>query len=1018
MKKSLIMLGLIIASKSFFAQDWVDMAAKPNANLYEIQKEFNKFFAEKDLTVKSTGYKAFKRWEYFVGPRVYPTGNLSVMNQASKNYADFLLENKAEGKLNSNSAAMSTTWTAAGPIGAPTGSVGGQPRKAGRDNFITFHPTNPLIMYAGSAGGGLWITTNGGTSWYTTTDNLTTGAISDLAIDPTNPNIMYLANGGGDDLLAGTSSPSDGVYKSIDGGNTWTQTSLTFLQSANRAIHRIVLDPTNSSIVFAATSVGLYKSTNSGATWALASGVHFWDIKFHPTNPTIMYGAGTSFYRSTNSGATFTQISSGITTTQSNRMCIAVTPTNPTNVYVVASRSSDSQFLAVYRSTDNGITFTTASTTPNILGNACAGNSTGAGQGWYDLAIAASPTNPNEIVVGGVNVWKSTDNGSTWTIIGCWVGTGSPPYIHADIHELEYTKTGTLYSSNDGGIFSYNGSSWPDLTANRNIAQMYKIGLSAITPNRWITGHQDNGTNIRTGVSTNYIASLAGDGMDCFIDRTADNTMFGEQYNGSLNRSFNGGASWTGCAPPAQSGTGAWVTPWKQDPQTASTIYAGYAQLWKSTNQGTSWTQAGTSGGGGTIVEFAIAPSNNQIIYVLYTGAIRKTTNGGATWTNATNGITGGALTFITVDPTDPNTAWATVSGYTAGSKVWQTVDGGATWMNISSNLPNLPANCSVYETGSNDRIYIGMDIGIYYKDNSSTNWTLYNTGLPNTVVMDMEMSPASPGKIYAATYGRGVYEADVVPVTAAPVANFSSYSNYCVGVTQTMNDNSTNTPTTWSWTVTPATGVTINSASVQNPTLTFSNPGIYTVSLISGNSFGSSPISTKTVGVYSIPTLSLSANTVTICEVDPVIVTASGANTYTWSDGGGNNATVTYTVNGDQTFTVTGSNFGCIATATLQVYNILCTGVLELGANNTSFNVYPTPAIDNITLKMNGSKNIDVTFEVYDVSGKLVIKQNGSFSKDKLEQKINVAALANGIYFLKVVSKQGSSQNLKIVKE
>ena len=338
--------------------------------------------------------------------------------------------------------------------------------------------------------------------------------------------------------------------------------------------------------------------------------------------------------------------------------------------------------------------------------------------------------------------------------------------------------------------------------------------------------------------------------------------------------------------------------------------------------------------------------------------------------------------------------------------------------MNISSNLPNIAANCSVYEPNSNDRIYIGMDIGIYYKDNSSTNWTLYNTGLPNTVVMDMEMSPASPGKIYAATYGRGVYEADVVPVTAAPVANFSSYNNYCAGVTQTMNDNSTNTPTTWSWSVTPATGVTINSASVQNPTLTFANPGTYTVSLISGNSFGSSPVSTKTVGVYSIPTLSLSATSVTICEVDPVIVTVSGANTYTWSDGGGTNATVTYTVSGDQTFTVTGSNFGCISTATLEVINILCTGVLELGANNASFNVYPNPAIDNVTLKMNGSKNLDVTLELYDISGKLIIKQNASFSKDKSEQKLNISNIANGIYSLKVVSKQGSSQSLKIVKE
>jgi photosystem II stability/assembly factor-like uncharacterized protein len=395
-------------------------------------------------------------------------------------------------------------------------------------------------------------------------------------------------------------------------------------------------------------------------------------------------------------------VTSGVPTSGSNRMAIAVTPTNPSAVYVIASNSSDSQLLGVYRSANDGVNFTTASTTPNIIGNSCAGATNGPGIGWYALAIAASPINPNEIVVGGVNVWKSLDGGTNWNMIGCW--NSQNPYIHADIHELEYTSDGTLFSANDGGIFSYNGSQWPDLTANRNIAQIYKIGLSGLTPNKWITGHQDNGTNIKSGA--NYIASLAGDGMDCFIHRTSDSTMFGSQYNGSLNRSFNGGASWFACTPPGLNGTGAWVTPWKQDPQIDSTIYAGFTQLWKSTNLGTSWTQAGTSGANGKIIEFAIAPSNNQVIYVLYSGTIRKTIDGGTTWTNVTNGLSGGEFTFITVDPTDPNTAWVTMSGYSAGNKVFQTLDGGATWMNISSNLPNLPANCSVYEKGSNDRIY------------------------------------------------------------------------------------------------------------------------------------------------------------------------------------------------------------------------------------------------------------------------------------------------------------------------
>lgn len=1019
MKKIILLLGVILASNNSFSQEWIEMASKPGANLYEIQKEFYKSFEGKDITIKSTGYKAFKRWEYFVEPRVYPTGNISVLSQTSKNYSDFLKNyndptNNA-GKFSNANSVMSATWVPVGPIGAPTGSVGGLPRKAGRDNFITFHPSIPNTFYAGAAGGGLWETTNAGTSWITNTDQLPVTAVSDLVIDPTNTNVMYLATGGGDDILSAFPVSSDGVYKSTDAGVTWTPCGLTFSVSQGRVIHKLVLDPTNSQIVFAATNAGIFRSTNGGSTWTTVSTVNTWDIKFHPTNPTIVYACGTAFYRSTNSGLTFAIVSNGIPTSGSNRMALAVTPTNSSYVYVLASKSSDSQFLGVYRSTNDGVNFTTMSTTPNIIGNSCAGTSTGQGQGWYDLAIAASPITPDEIVVGGVNVWKSVNGGTNWSMIGCWNSVN--PYIHADIHELEYSSTGTLYSANDGGMFVYNGTNaWTDITAQRNIAQIYKIGLSGITVNKWITGHQDNGTNIKNGA--NYTASLAGDGMDCFIDRTNDNNMFAEQFNGNIYRSTNGGVSWVSISAGV-TGTGAWVTPWKQDPINAATIYTGRNQLFKSTNLGTSWTQLGTTGGGGSMVEFAIAPSNNQIIYVIYAGSIRKTIDGGTTWTNVTGtAASGGALTFITISPTDPNKAWVTVSGYNAGNKIFQTVDGGATWMNISSNLPNLPANCSVYEPGSNDRIYIGMDVGIYYKDNSSANWTLYNAGLPNVAIMDMEISPAAPGKIYAATYGRGVYEADIIQTTAAPVPNFSYYGPLCVGVNKVLIDNSSNTPTSWSWTITPSTGVTFNSTSVQTPTMNFTTAGVYTISMISGNSFGQGPVSTQTVLVQTIPNLVLSTNSVVSCDNDPVTVTASGASSYTWSNGGGNNATATYTFGIDFTYTVTGSNGGCLSTQTLAVSILNCVGVVEIETTNTSFKVFPSPALDNIYLKINEAKNIDVVIEIYDMTGKLVLKQNSSFTKDKTEFKLNVASLAKGIYNLKVSSQKGSSQTLKIVKD
>lgn len=1012
MKSFLLSVGFIGITASASAQDWVEMMRDDHANFYKIQENFYKFFSDKDLTVKSTGYKAFKRWEYIVEPRVYPSGDLSVMNQTAKNYTDFLLKYNLNNNQNKSMAA-SATWTAMGPMGAPTGLVGGLPRKAGRDNFLSFHPSSPNTIFAGTPSGGMWMTTNGGTSWTTSTDNLPVSGCSDLVVDPSNNNIVYLATGDGDGSGSITPNPSDGVYKSTDGGATWTITSLTFPQSSNRSIRRLLIDPTNPQILLCGTNSGIYRTTNAASTWSLVSTVTCWDLEFKPGDPNTVYASGTAFYRSTNGGVNFSLVSTGIPTSGSNRMQIAVTPTNPTNVYVLASKSSDSQFMGVYMSTDNGSTFTTQSTTPNIIGDSCGGTSTGQGQGWYDLAIAASPTTPGEIVVGGVNIWRSTNNGTNWTNIGCW-NSPTSLYVHADIHDLEYTPTGTLYTANDGGIYYYTGSSWTDITAQRNIAQIYKLGLSALTPSLWITGHQDNGTNIRNGA--NYVASLAGDGMDCFIDRTNDNVMYAEQYNGNIYRSTNGGTSWASISA-GLTGTGAWVTPWKQDPVAANTIYCGRNQLFKSTNQGTSWTQLGTTGGAGSMVEFAIAPSNNQVIYTLYSASIRKTTNGGTTWSNATGNVSGGSLTFLTIDPNDENHVWVTISGYSATNKVYETIDGGTTWLNITANLPNIPANCSVYEPGSNDRIYIGMDVGVYYKDNSSSTWTLYNNGLPNTPVYDMETTPAAPGKLFAATFGRGVYAVDFVPVSSAPVATYTYYSAACVGAGKIFYDNSSNNPSSWSWSVTPSAGVTFNSAA-QNPTVNFTTPGTYTVAMMSGNSFGNSSVYSQTITVSTTPTLVLSQTSATVCQGDPLVMSATGALTYTWSNGGGTAQTATYVPSINWTYTLTGSNSGCISKATFTVTVDPCVGIIKLSNETVDLKVYPNPANDRITVSIAATKSHDVTLEVVDINGKLITKQKVNYNKDRTEHKIDLSHYPAGNYFVKIISKDAELKTVKFIKE
>ncbi|MFN5183909.1 MAG: VPS10 domain-containing protein [Bacteroidota bacterium] len=842
---------LSVCFNSIKAQLWVDKMLDPNSNFYDIKQEFNNYWSTRPYE-KGKGYKQFKRWEYLMEPRCYPSGDVKLVSQTYDNFVQW--ENfYAAAHTTQLPSVMSSTWTPVGPIGAPTNG------NAGRINFVRFHPTNTNTIYVGAPDGGLWITTNGGTSWSTNTNQLSVIGCSDIAIDPSNPSTLYLATGDGD---AGDSY-SVGVFKSTDGGLTWNTTGLTWTVNQARTISRLIIDPTNPQILLAASSVGIWRTSNGGTNWTQTSTTPVNDIEFKPGATATVYATGTRFLKSTNNGASFTQITTGLpANTAVDRMSVAVSVANAAYVYVLAGNATDNGFNGVYRSTNDGASFTTQATTPNLMGWSNNGSDVG-GQSWFDQGLAVSPTNANEVLVGGVNVWRSTNGGTSWTIYGHWTGSGAP-FIHADIHALEYNSAGTIYAGCDGGIFKRNATTWQDLSIGMNIAQIYRIGLSAsaTTPNLMITGHQDNGTNRYNG--TAWAQVMGGDGMDCFIDRTNNNVMYGEQYNGDLNRSTNGGTNWTSIIT-GLTGTGAWMTPWHQDPTTANTIYVGYQQLFKSTNQGTNWAQVtGSMTGTSTIVEFAIAPSNNQVIYVIKGNVLFKTTNGGGAWTNITTGLptTSAAMTNLAVDPSDPNNVWVTFSGYSAANKIFVTTNGGTSWTNISTGLPNIPCNTVCYTPGAtNDAIYVGMDVGVYYRDNATNTWSPYFTGLPRCKVSDLEVySPT--GKLRAATFGRSVWEVDLYnPGTAAPVAQFTSNTQViCPGQSISFTDQSSFAPTSWSWTTSPSTGVTINSATSQNPSMTFANAGTYTVTLVATNANGSdSEIKNAYITVTGTQTLPLS---------------------------------------------------------------------------------------------------------------------------------------------------------------
>ncbi len=853
MLKKTTIVALALMSGLAFGQNWSAVKEDPNSSLSEIKQAFDSEWSGKTYE-KGKGYKAFKRWYNFVEPRCYPKGNPNDAYRAPEEFQKYLaahpelqlqMDAANAARINGgNNQVMSTTWTQVGPAGAVPG--GG----AGRINKVVLDPVTSTTMYACAPAGSLWKSTNSGTTWTVLTDNLPVIGCSDLAINPLNNQEMYLATGDAD---AGD-NPSIGVYKSTNGGVTWVATALTFNASAGTRIRRLLIHPTNPQIVMCGSNAGFYRTTNGGTSWTQITTNSYRDMEFNPLNPNVIHAVSTSdYFRSSNAGLTWSNTGNGTNlSTTAGRFCIAVTPADTNYVYVLAGATGNG-FLAFYRSTNSGTTFTSMTTTPNLLGWSSTGGDTG-GQAFYDLCCAASPTNKDEVVTGGVNIWRTTNGGTSFSIYGHWTGSGAP-YVHADIHDLIYTSAAVLYVGCDGGVFRRGASSYTDLSGNMSIAQPYAVGCSGSTQNLLITGHQDNGTNRWNGTAWAY--AMGGDGMVAFIDKTNNNVMYGSQYSGSLNRSTNGGVNWTGITSGLP--TGPWVTRWMHDPTTSSTLYSGFTQVYKSTNQGTNWAVTGTMAGSGDITSIDIAKSNTQIIYASRSNGLYKSINGGTAWTTITGTLPVGsaAITDIAIDPLDPNNAWVTFSGFASGTKVYVTTNGGTSWTNYSTGLPNIPVNTIVYQPGAtNDAIYVGTDVGVYYRDNLQASWTSYMIGLPNVVVADLDFY-APTLKLRAATYGRGVWEVDANnPGNLPPVADFTSNRQViCPAMTVTFTDVSAFTPTSWSWVFQGGTPAT---STAQNPTITYNTAGTYSVQLTATNINGSNAITKTTyitvTGINSLP--------------------------------------------------------------------------------------------------------------------------------------------------------------------
>ncbi len=763
---------LVLGTYQVSSQEYLDLILNPTetTTLNEIQTLAEAHFENSDRG-RGSGYKQYKRWEYKMERQVNADGK--ILNFSSLNW-DVINE------LNSGTSQMersSGSWTSLGPTSYTNGNSGYN-GGLGRVNVIAFHPTDANTIYIGVPAGGVWKTTDGGSTWSPMADFLASIGVSGIAVDHSAPNTVYILTGDGD----GGDTQSIGVMKSTDGGTTWNTTGLSWGVTNFTRGYKLLMHPTNSSIMFAATTIGILKTTDGWATWSNTQSGNFRDIEFKPGAPATMYATtSNSFYRSTNSGNSWSVVSSGLPTGE-DRAELGVSAANSNYVYYMTGPAGSSSFKGLYRSTNSGASFSTMATTPNILGYSTTGNDSSS-QSWYDLAIAVNPADANNTITGGVNIWRSTNGGVSNTCITNWSQpSGGFDYVHADIHELVYNPLDNrLYCGSDGGI-SYstdNGNNWTSIWNGLAIMQFYRIAGVESNQNLLVGGAQDNGSNKYTG--TNTIQHIYGaDGMDCMIDYNNNNTLYYSYQGGGLRRSTDGGATGTTIKPGGSNG--AWVTPYGMDASNPSIIYGGYSDVYRSTNMGNSWSNLGSDGRGA----FAVGVDNSARLYAAVSNTIQTSANTGSSWSTITGPWPNLTITFIAVDPANANRVWVTLGGYTAGQKVYESTNAGSSWTNISGSLPNSPALSIAYEnTGGSpmDAIYVGMSVGVYYRSDV-TAWTVCGTGLPNVPIFDLQINHTN-SKIRAGTYGRGLWEAALFGGSSCDISisNVTSTSPSCPGV-------------------------------------------------------------------------------------------------------------------------------------------------------------------------------------------------------------------------------------------
>jgi hypothetical protein len=840
--------------------------------------------------VKNQHTQYYKRWLHSIRNNAMSANNGSpITGQAKANWQTY---QQKSNTLKMQKSATSA-WVGIGPFDFDKESVS-RSYAPGCAHIYTVEQSlsQPNILYAGTANAGLWKTIDKGLNWSCVTKNMIVNQVYAIEVDYTNPNTVYFCD-------------SRLIYKSINGGTSFTATGDATFQAAVHSCNDIKMFPTNNQVIIAACDQGLFRTIDGGISWTTVQVGNWQELEFNPGNAQIVYAVKqinnvTEFYKSTDGGQTFTIRTPGwpapISPDENKRCEIAVTPAAPNIIYCFATGNANggTGLYGIYVSHSAGESWTfnccgtgpggapVAGTNINMCGWADDGSDDG-GQFYYDLALAVSTVDSNRVHVGAVNHWISTDGGVTFTCPSKWSHGGKVNYVHADIHDINYFGN-ELWIATDGGIFfsTNNGD-----TVNRRQYGIEGSDFWGYGVGFWdgdytmVGGAYHNGTFIKQNnvYNNGWVSSMGGDNILGAVNYGKENSIYSDygrhQLSGNRNVAFIGLAN---NKLPSSSYIIGEDAEMEFLASNYNTILMGNGNtIWKSKDGGANFDSLYAFGATDMVTSLELSADGATIICAIYPGwwsnkKLYKSTDYGVSFTE----ITPPATAFNSANlwaPFDiaigdnPNHIWLVRTPQSStynnlnGYKVFNTTDGGITWNNLTTaTLDGEYITNIVYKKGSNGGVYLGTRRAVYYRNNILTDWQLFNNSLPLSTLSTQLVINDKLGKIRNAT-NRSAFECDLYENNFAPIAQISvdKTASSCARDTFYFVDHSSlfNSAASWSWIFTGGVPATSN---IRNPKVTYANSGTFAVSLTVTDVNGSN---TQTI-----------ANFITIsnaCQVDTI---------------------------------------------------------------------------------------------------------------------------------------------------